>query len=80
MTHLFEMSTANREDAIYTKDTLLMNEDGSVPHMFPDDRLANQDELLVADGWVRATAPSGNDRSEERRVGKERRSRWSPYH
>ncbi len=60
MTHLFEMSTANREDAIYTKDTLLMNRDGSVPHMFPDDRLANQDELLVADGWVRATAPSGN--------------------
>ena len=60
MTHLFEMSTANREDGIYTKDTLLMNEDGSVPHMFPDDRLANHDELLVADGWVRATAPSGN--------------------
>ena len=23
---------------------------------------------------------SGNDRSEERRVGKECRSRWSPYH
>ena len=22
----------------------------------------------------------GSDRSEERRVGKERRSRWSPYH
>ncbi len=60
MTQLFEMSTTNREDAIYTKDTLLMREDGSVPHMFPDDRLADQHELLTADGWVRATAPSGN--------------------
>ena len=60
MTHLFEMSTTNRSDAIYTKDTLLMNEDGSVPHMYPDDRFAAHDELLVADGWVRATAPSGN--------------------
>ena len=60
MTHLFEMSTTNRSDAIYTKDTLLMNEDGSVPHVYPDDRFADHDELLVADGWVRATAPSGH--------------------
>ena len=59
MTHLFEMSTTNRDDAIYTKGELLMAEDGSVPHMFPDDRLADHDELLTADGWVRATAPSG---------------------
>lgn len=59
MTHLFEMSTTNREDAIYTRDELLMNRDGSVPHMFPDDPLADLDELLVADGWVRATASSG---------------------
>jgi NADH-quinone oxidoreductase subunit I len=60
MTHLFEMSTTNRQDAIYTKNELLMNPDGSVPHMFPDDPLADLDELEVADGWVRATAPSGN--------------------
>ena len=26
------------------------------------------------------TVYKGNDRSEERRVGKECRSRWSPYH
>src|SRR2546430_8571944 len=26
------------------------------------------------------TAPGGKERSEERRVGKECRSRWSPYH
>src|ERR1035438_2491515 len=28
----------------------------------------------------RSSAASGNSRSEERRVGKECRSRWSPYH
>lgn len=60
MTHLFEMSTTNRDDGIYTKDELLMQTDGSVPHMFPPDGLSNRDELLTADGWVRATAPSGS--------------------
>ena len=30
--------------------------------------------------YVRPYAPSDDDRSEERRVGKECRSRWSPYH
>lgn len=60
MTHLFEMSTTNREDAIYTRDELLMTADGNVPHMFPSDPLADLDELNTADGWVRATAPAGN--------------------
>ena len=59
MTHLFEMSTTNREDAIYTKDELLMKPNGDVPHMFAEDDLADYDELLTADGWVRATAPAG---------------------
>ena len=59
MTHLFEMSTTNRADAIYTKNELLMDRDGGVPHMFPDDAMADHDELSVADGWLRATAPSG---------------------
>ena len=59
MTHLFEMSTTDRRDAIYTKGELLMNPDGSVPHMFPGDPLADHDELLTADGWLRATAPGG---------------------
>ena len=59
MSHLFEMSTTNREDAIYTRETLLMDSNGVVPHMLPDDELADMDELAVADGWVRATASSG---------------------
>ena len=31
-------------------------------------------------GFVTPTSGSANIRSEERRVGKECRSRWSPYH
>src|SRR3712207_9164680 len=30
--------------------------------------------------WVLVDSAEGSDRSEERRVGKECRSRWSPYH
>lgn len=59
MTSLFEFSTTNRDDAIYTRETLLMDEKGNVPHMFPDDPLIEPKELLTADGWVRATAPAG---------------------
>jgi NADH-quinone oxidoreductase subunit I len=59
MSHLFEISTTNRSDAIYTKETLLMDRGGNVPHMFPDEKLADLDELDAADGWLRATAPSG---------------------
>ncbi|MGQ0848894.1 MAG: NADH-quinone oxidoreductase subunit NuoI [Actinomycetota bacterium] len=59
MTHLFEMSSSKREDAIYTKNELLMHRDGSVPHMFPDDPLARHTELETADGWLRATADGG---------------------
>ncbi len=59
LTHLFEMSVTDRDDAIYTKDELLVHTDGSVPHMFPDDELADMGELHQADGWMRATAPQG---------------------
>jgi NADH-quinone oxidoreductase subunit I len=59
MTHLFEISTTNRQDAIYTRNELLMDREGAVPSMFPDDPIADQSELLTADGWVRATAPAG---------------------
>jgi NADH-quinone oxidoreductase subunit I len=59
MSHLFEMSTTNRDDAIYTRETLLMDTEGGVPHMFPSDPLADLAELQQPDGWLRATAPSG---------------------
>ena len=44
-----------------------------------DDRVSC--EHLPADGLcILATIPDDCSRSEERRVGKECRSRWSPYH
>jgi hypothetical protein len=36
-----------------------MDSSGHVPHMFAEDELADHNELLTADGWLRATAPSG---------------------
>ena len=35
---------------------------------------------LETDGYTVVLAEDGEQRSEERRVGKECRSRWSPYH
>ena len=35
---------------------------------------------LIKDGFSYQTGVGGASRSEERRVGKECRSRWSPYH
>jgi len=59
MTHLFEMSVDDRRDAIYTRDELLMDEEGNVPHPQPDSILIDKGELRLGDGWMRATAPSG---------------------
>ncbi len=60
MTHLFEMSTTNRQDAIYTKAELLVQPDGT-PNYPPheDSPLTNLEELRKGDGWMRATSPSG---------------------
>jgi NADH-quinone oxidoreductase subunit I len=59
MTHLFEMSVTDRGDAIYTRDELLVNPDGSVPHPQPDGPLIDLAELKLGDGWMRATASAG---------------------
>ena len=59
MTHLFEFSVTDRDDAIYTKNELLMGPDGAVPHPQPPSKLIDLDELKIADGWMRATAPAG---------------------
>ena len=37
-------------------------------------------DFMVASSYGNSTNSCGNVRSEERRVGKECRSRWSPYH
>src|SRR3712207_8569272 len=42
--------------------------------------LSDEVRDLVVGRWGADVAPGGTVRSEERRVGKECRSRWSPYH
>jgi NADH-quinone oxidoreductase subunit I len=59
MTHLFEMSVTNRDDAIYTKTELLVEPDGRPNHPQPPTRLVELDELTASGGWMRATASSG---------------------
>src|SRR2546425_4630346 len=48
-------------------------------HSF-NDRLTFRSELEVEDAKIEGGRAGGEVRSEERRVGKECRSRWSPYH
>src|SRR3712207_2250052 len=45
-------------------------------------KLAHKGDIVVDDGIIneKKKLPSFKERSEERRVGKECRSRWSPYH
>ncbi len=59
MTHLFELSVTDRDDAIYTKRELLVGEDGTPSHPQEPNRLIDLAELELADGWMRATSPSG---------------------
>ncbi len=59
MTHLFEMSVTDREQALYTRSELLVEEDGTPRHAQSQGPLIDLEELKIADGWMRATAPSG---------------------
>jgi NADH-quinone oxidoreductase subunit I len=59
MTHLFEMSVTDRDDAIYTKDELLVEPDGTPTHPQAASNLIDLDELVAGDGWMRATSPAG---------------------
>jgi NADH-quinone oxidoreductase subunit I len=56
-TKLFEFSFANREDAIYTKDELLVDDNGRARRQPWELWLGDEDEQTSA--WMRATAPSG---------------------
>ena len=46
----------------------------------PEDTLSEQDKTRLLEHLRKAHGATEAKRSEERRVGKECRSRWSPYH
>ena len=56
----------------------------TVPTMFDKESLSERVKRVIVDRVIDGTYPPGTHlvelRSEERRVGKECRSRWSPYH
>ena len=55
---LFEFSFTNRQDAIYTKTELLVDDDGRPQRLPWEDWREGEDDKTS--GWVRATAPSGD--------------------
>jgi NADH-quinone oxidoreductase subunit I len=55
---LFEFSFTNRDDAIYTKDELVVGDDGLPQHLPWEDWRPGEDEHTSA--WMRATSPSGD--------------------
>lgn len=57
-TKLFEFSFTNRADAIYTKDELLVGDDGRPQHLPWEDWRPGEDDDTSA--WMRATAPAGS--------------------
>ena len=71
MSHLFEMSVTDRDDAVFTRSELLVDSDGTPAHNQEAGPLIDLDELKIADGWMRATAPSG-------RAAYEGISAWTP--
>ncbi len=61
MTNLFEFSFTNRQDAIYTKQELLVEADGTPRH---EGRWFDPHSLTESGGWMRATSPGGSSRYE----------------
>ncbi len=59
-TKLFEFAFTNRKDAIYTKDELLVDDDGQ-PRRLPWEHWEGGfDPAADTSGWMRATSPSGD--------------------
>ena len=55
---LFEFSFTNRDDAIYTRAELLVDDEGQPQHLPWEDWRPGDETNTSA--WVRATAPSGS--------------------
>ena len=59
---LFEFSFTNRNDAIYTKNELVVGDDGKPQQLPWEDWRPGDDEMTS--GWMRATSPAGDHRYE----------------
>ena len=57
---LFEFSFTNRQDAIYTKAELVVDEDGNPRHLPWEDWSDAEKVHPNTSAWMRATAPSGD--------------------
>ena len=64
---LFEFSFTNRQDAIYTKAELLVDDDGKPQHLPWEDWREGED--VHTSGWMRATSPIGRRRRSTAQVG-----------
>ena len=75
---LFEFSFTNRSDAIYTKEELVVNDDGT-PKKLPWEDWREGDDLMTS-GWMRATVAVGQRRLRGRGpvVGRARLRRARP--
>ena len=56
---MFEFSFTNRNDAIYTREELLVDSDTGRPKQLPWEDWREGEDLLTS-GWLRATSPSGD--------------------
>ncbi len=59
-TKLFEFSFTNRADAIYTRDELLVDDEGRPQQLPWENWSGGFDPAEQSSGWMRATAPSGD--------------------
>src|SRR2546430_17128073 len=71
---------ATQADAVGINTRVGMLDWTSVATHLDDHGWAMVEKLLTADECETIAGLYDDDRSEERRVGKECRSRWSPYH
>ena len=60
MTSLFEISIVSRDESVFDKDVLLVDEEW-IPNTHEEQtKLTNFNELKTSDGWMRATSSNGN--------------------
>ena len=59
-TKLFEFAFTTRADAIYTKDELVVDDDGKPQQLPWENWTGGFDPAQDTSGWMRATAPSGD--------------------